>query len=54
MYQGCDSKEELVSRMAKDKVVVDIDKYTVEKALSKFACVVNDTALTFGLCVFSS
>ena len=35
MYQGCDSKEELVSRMAKDKVVFDIDKYTVEKALSK-------------------
>ncbi len=35
MYQGCDSKEELVSRMAKDKVVFDIDKYSVEKALSK-------------------
>ena len=35
MYQGCDSKEELVSRMARDKVVFDIDKYSVEKALSK-------------------
>jgi len=35
MYQGCDSKEELVSRMMQDKVAFDIDKYSVEKALSK-------------------
>ena len=35
MYQGCATKEDLVSRMMKDQVAFDIDKYTIEKALAK-------------------
>ena len=35
MYQGASTKEELVSRMMKDQIAFDIDKYTIEKALAK-------------------
>jgi hypothetical protein len=35
MYQGCKSKEDLVSRMMKDQVAFDIDKYEVTSELEK-------------------
>ena len=35
MYQGAISKEDLVSRMMKDQIAFDIDKYTIETALIK-------------------
>ena len=35
MYQGAISKEDLVSRMMKDQIAFDIDKYTIEAALTK-------------------
>lgn len=35
MYQGAITKEDLVSRMMKDQIAFDIDKYTIEKELAK-------------------
>ena len=35
MYMGATTKEDLVSRMMKDQIAFDIDKYTIETALTK-------------------
>lgn len=37
MYLGCDSKEDLISKMIEDKIAFDIDYYPIDKKMKKLS-----------------
>lgn len=37
MYLGCDSKEDLISKMMEDKIAFDIDYYPIDKKMKKLS-----------------